>query len=133
MNKAVRIVYDKQCPVCHQYCVLAKKHAEQETELIDARETSELMAEITRQGLDIDEGMVVEVDGVLYYGAEAIHVLGSRGPRRGAFNALNRLLFKNVNMARFLYPLLRSCRNLLLKVLRVNRINNLGVDGKDRF
>ncbi|NKB98869.1 MAG: DUF393 domain-containing protein [Pseudomonadales bacterium] len=133
MNKLIRVVYDKQCPACNQYCVLAEKFSEREIELIDARDASELMDDITQLGLDIDEGMVVEVDGQLHYGADAIHVLARTGPRRGLFNRVNRLMFSNAKVATLLYPLLRSVRNLLLKMLRVSRINNLGVAGKIKF
>ncbi|MEM7363574.1 MAG: DCC1-like thiol-disulfide oxidoreductase family protein [Pseudomonadota bacterium] len=133
MNKTIRIVYDKQCPVCDQYCLLAEKHTPQEVTLIDARQSSELMNEITRRGLDIDDGMVVEVDGVLHYGADAIHALALLSPRSGVFNFVNRVMFQNAKVARFMYPLLRSCRNVLLKILGISRINNLRHPNNRRF
>ena len=133
MNRIIRIVYDKQCPICHHYCQLAERHMERDVELIDAREASALMAEITKQGLDVDEGMVVELDGVLHYGAEAIHLLATIQPPTGAFNVTNAVLFRNASVARCLYPILRFCRNLLLKARGVKRINNLRHSGKDRF
>lgn len=133
MSKKIRIVYDKQCPACNQYCVLAEKYAEREVELIDARDVSALMDEITERGLDIDDGMVVEIDGELHYGADAIHVLAAIGPRTGVFNVVNRLFFQNARAARVLYPVLRRFRNFLLKVLGVKRINNLGINGRDKF
>lgn len=134
MNKKIEVVFDKQCPACSMYCELVQSSADPETvNLIDARDDSDLMAEITNRGLDIDEGMVVTVNGDLHYGAEAIHVLASLDARSGLFNRANRVLFKNIRVAHLLYPMMRSVRNLLLKVLGVARINNLKVRGRDKF
>ncbi len=40
---------------------------------------------------------------------------------------------KSETLASFLYPILKSCRNLLLKLLGKSRINNLGKIGNDKF
>jgi predicted DCC family thiol-disulfide oxidoreductase YuxK len=134
MKKKVDIVYDKACPVCHTYCVLAKKADSDVVNLVDAREDSPLMRDITEQGLDIDEGMVVKVagDDQLYYGAEAIHRLAELG-ESNAFDRVNRLFFASLPRARVLYPALKQVRNIILKILGVSRINNLAQPGKDKF
>ena len=135
MTNKIEVVYDKQCPACSIYCELLQSGASDSYQyvLADAREDSEAMREITRRGLDIDEGMVVVKDGELYYGADAIQILAEQGPRQGIFNRLNRLLFGQIWMAHRLYPMLRSLRNLLLRVLGVRRINNLRVPDRDQF
>ena len=89
--------------------------------------------EITRAGLDIDQGMVVKAGGNLYYGADAIHALALLGTNSGLFNRIARLSFRYRPVARVLYPMLRLCRNLLLKYLGKTKINNLKVPGNDRF
>lgn len=131
----VKLVYDKRCPACSQYCEWVKSSAVQPEHvvLVDARAHSELMAKITQSGLDIDEGMVVEVAGELYYGAEAIHKLAELDGLLGWFGALNRVMFRHVRVARLLYPAMRWVRNGLLEVLGVRRINNLDILGKDKF
>lgn len=53
--------------------------------IIDARESSEVMDEITGMGLDIDQGMVLKLDGQIYYGSDAIHALSLIGTRSGFF------------------------------------------------
>jgi len=134
MSTKIEIVFDKKCPACSKYCELVQSSADPGTvSLIDARQNSDLMVEITSRGLDIDEGMVVSAEGKLHYGAEAIHALAEMDSGRGLFNHANRLLFKSRHVARILYPCLRSVRNLLLKLLGVGRINNLGVSGRDKF
>lgn len=101
--------------------------------LIDARDPSDLMTRITDLGLDIDEGMVVVVNEELTFGAEAIHTLALVNRRSGFFNRANSLIFGNRRVAKIIYPVLRSVRNLLLKILGVDRINNLKVHGRNKF
>ena len=128
----VEVVYDKECPVCDLYC-RAVDVAEGELLRIDAREPGEAMDEITALGLDIDEGMVVRVDGEIYYGPEAIHELALRSNNKGILNRFASFVFRSRAMAKFFYPILKAMRNLLLKILRKTRINNLEQPGRDRF
>lgn len=133
MKHPVKVVYDKQCPVCHAYCELARDADPDHTLLLDAREDSELMREVTRRNLDIDEGMVVEIDGKLFYGADAIFELARAGDSRHWFARVTAWLFRYRWMARITYPVFKALRNLLLKLLGRERINNLQQPGKDRF
>jgi len=133
-KEPIVLVYDKQCPACDLYCNLARIRADVgELDLVDARAGGPLMAEITRAGLDIDQGMVLKVGPQLYYGSDAIHALSLMSTRTGVFNRLAYWSFRSRRVARILYPALRALRNLLLKVLGKTKINNLGVTGNDRF
>jgi predicted DCC family thiol-disulfide oxidoreductase YuxK len=133
-TREILLVYDKECPVCDAYCRIVRiRESVGELRLINAREDTAVMAEITGQGLDIDQGMVLQVDGVLYYGPDAIHALSLMSSASGAFNRINHWIFRSKSRSRLLYPLLRSGRNLLLKALRKTKINNLQVPGNDRF
>ncbi len=130
----VVLVYDRQCPVCDAYCRLVRVRPSGGTlRLVDARASTAVMDEITAAGLDIDQGMVLKTGGRLYYGSEAINVLAQRSDRSGIFNRLNYHVFGSGRVARTIYPALRSCRNILLKLLGRTRINNLRVPGNDRF
>jgi hypothetical protein len=101
--------------------------------LVDARDGGAIMGEITGKGLDIDQGMVVKVGGEMYYGSDAIHVLALMGTNKGFFNRLCYWSFRSKAVSSVLYPILRACRNLLLKLLGKTKINNLKVAGNDRF
>ncbi|MBZ9612916.1 DCC1-like thiol-disulfide oxidoreductase family protein [Rheinheimera maricola] len=131
---AIMLIYDKDCPACNAYCQLVRiRQSVGELQLINAREDSAVMRELTAQGLDIDQGMVLKMADNSYYGSDAIYMLSLLSSRSGVFNRLNYHLFKSRRLAKVLYPLLRGCRNLLLKLLRKRKINNLGLHGNDRF
>jgi predicted DCC family thiol-disulfide oxidoreductase YuxK len=129
----VEILYDRECPVCDAYCTLAdvRKDAGR-IKLLDARKDSELLREVTARSLDIDEGMVVRYRGELHYGADAIHVLALLSPRKTLFDKISWLVFRSRKRARVVYPAMKAGRNLILKILRRTRINNLH-GGRTRF
>ena len=130
----ILLVYDWECPACDAYCRRVRVAAPAgELRLVNAREASPILAEITDAGLDIDNGMVVKLDGRLYYASEAISVLARLSARTNLFNKLSYALFRAPSMARIVYPVLRACRALLLKALSKTKINNLRIAGNDRF
>lgn len=129
-----QLVYDMQCPLCDAYCKLVRLEPKAgQLGLVNARERSDVMEEITAAGLDIDQGMVLKTDGRIYYGAEAIHALSLISSRGGLFNVLNYYTFRSSFVAKMLYPLLRAARNLLLKVMGRTKVNNLQIPGNDWF
>jgi predicted DCC family thiol-disulfide oxidoreductase YuxK len=125
-REEILLVYDQECPACNAYCqVVTIRESVGDLRIVDARENSEVMEEITSQGLDIDQGMVLKMGGQLYFGADAIHALALIGSRSGIFNRINYWMFKSKTASSILYPMLRFCRNLLLKILGKTKINNL--------
>ena len=74
----ILLVYDKECPACNYYCNLARIRASVgNLVLVNARENSPVMNEITAAGLDIDQGMILKVGDKLFYGSDAIQGLES--------------------------------------------------------
>jgi predicted DCC family thiol-disulfide oxidoreductase YuxK len=130
----ILLIYDKECPACDTYCRLVEvRPSAGRLTLVDARDRTPVMEEITKAGLDIDQGMVVKMDGRIYYGSDAIHALALVSSRSGFFNKLSHYAFRSRKLSHLLYPPLRACRNLLLKILRKTKINNLRIEGNDRF
>ena len=133
-NREILLVYDKECPACDFYCHLVRiRETVGELKLVDAREPGPAMETITSARLDIDQGMVLIIGSEMHYGSDAIHMLAMLGTRSGFFNRLAYQVFRSKRVARILYPVLRSCRNLLLKILRRTKINNLNLADNERF
>lgn len=128
MNKnKIFLIYDKECPVCNNFSQVVRiRETVGELEIINARDNSEVMDEITAEGLDIDHGMVLKMHGQLYYGSDAIHALALISSRSGIFNSVNYWVFKSKILSIILYPVLCFSRNLLLKILGKSKVNNLG-------
>jgi len=133
-REEILLVYDGECPACNAYCqVMRIRESVGDLKIVDARQDSDVLREITSEGLDIDQGMVVKMGGQLYYGSDAINALALISSRSGVLNRLNYWMFKSKSASKILYPMLRACRNLLLKILGKSRINNLGLENNNRF
>ena len=133
-REEILLVYDRECPACNAYCQIVQiRKSVGELKIVDARENSDVLNEITARGLDIDQGIVLKMGDQLYYGSDAINALALIGSRSGIFNRLNYWIFKSKTISKILYPVLRSCRNLLLKILGKSKINNLGIENNQNF
>ena len=130
----ILLVYDKECPVCNAYCQIVRIRASVgDLKIVDARKRSDVMDEITAKGLDIDQGMVLKIGDQLYYSSDAIHALAIISSRSGIFNRFNYWVFRSKTISSWLYPFLRFFRNILLKILRKTKINNLEVPDNEKF
>ena len=117
-DKGATIVYDGGCPFCTAYVRLVRlREAIGPVRLVDAREGGPIVDEIVAAGLDLDDGMVLKLDGVLYHGDECLNRLALLSTSSGAFNRFNAWMFRNPLAARLAYPVLRSGRNLALRLL----------------
>lgn len=129
-NEAARtdawLVYDGECPVCKTYCKYIRiREAAGTLQLVDARQPSALMDEITAAGLNIDQGMVLKFKDVMYYGPDAIHILTLLSTPSGIFNRINYYVFSTKAGAKIFYPIGKAFRTLLLKLLGIKYIENL--------
>ena len=133
-REEILLVYDRQCPACNAYCQIVRiRECVGDLRIVDARENSEVMNEITAQGLDIDQGMVLKMGEQLYYGSDAINKLALIGSRSGIFNRFNYWMFKSKTASSIFYPLLKFARNVLLKTLGKTKINNLNAKDNNKF
>src|SRR5687768_2368089 len=97
----LRIVYDGDCPFCRSYVALLRLRERYDVRLVDARKEPALAAQY---GLDLNEGMIVDLDGKVHHGARAMSLLsrlsGTISPLRWEW------------VASVVYPLFRCGRNI---------------------
>lgn len=124
MNKTpVQVVYDGECPFCKAYTKMLRIQQHFDVELINARDPHPLVTEIADQGLNLDDGMVVKLGGVIYHGADAMNRLAIMSTKFGLIRRLSNWIFSNPTRSRLLYPFLRFGRNMSLKLLGFKKIN----------
>ena len=117
------LLYDGECPFCSRYVRHVRlREAIGPITLANAREHAALVEEVRRLGFDVDTGMVLKLDGNYYHGADCIHALALLTTPSGWFNRLNSLVFKSSTAAKVLYPMLRTGRNLTLRLLGRGRL-----------
>lgn len=113
----IRIVYDGDCPFCSAYARLARLRQRHDVELVNAREARGLVRRLRRRGMDVDDGMIVLVDGEAHHGDDAAAYLesaargGPGGDGRSAGGG------DGGGWIRRVYPLLYRLRGLALRLL----------------
>ena len=113
------LLYDGDCPACSAYVATARlRQLYPGLRIVSARSEPTLVAELRSKGCEINEGMVLCLDGAIHFGADAtrmIAVLGRASPSRWRRAALG--FVGTAPWARPLYPWLNRGRQLLLRLL----------------
>lgn len=121
----IEMVYDSDCPICNMFAC-SIRGAENVT-LIDGRLDSDLLELAKAKKLNIDTGSIVRMNGKIYHGTEAFHVVAQHVKTRGLVGFLNRNFFRFRSVAKITYPVFVSTRRLLLAILRRPLINSKSI------
>jgi predicted DCC family thiol-disulfide oxidoreductase YuxK len=119
------LLYDGECPFCSRYVARARiVAAAGPLALLDARLHPDLVRHHAAAGLDINEGMILHLDGQTWFGGDVLSRLALLSTRSDAFNKANAALFRHLRLSRLLYPLLRGGRNAALTLLGRGKIDH---------
>lgn len=117
------VVFDGECPFCSRYLQFLKlRETTGAVRLVNARSGDSIAIELQKAGYDLNQGMVVRYKGQTYYGADSVHVLACLSTESRMFNRINNAIFRSLIVSRALYPILRLCRNVTLRLLRRSKI-----------
>lgn len=117
------LIYDGDCPFCSQYVLLARiRDATGPMALLNARDGGPECARARDLGYDLNEGMLLHLDGRDYFGADCLNRLALLSTRSGFFNRVTALVFQSPTVTRFCYPLMRAGRNATLRLLGRSKI-----------
>ena len=109
------IYYDGDCPFCSKYVQLSRLRASVgRVDLIDLRSDTAARTRFAAQGLDPDQGMIVETEGGVFHGADAVQAISAMSSKSGFLNRLAATIFGNRLLATMLYPFMRAGRNATL-------------------
>jgi predicted DCC family thiol-disulfide oxidoreductase YuxK len=118
------LLYDGECPACSAYVAMARlRQLYPGLKVLNARSEPDLVAELRTRGYEINEGMVLCLDGAIHFGADATRLiarLGSASSSRWRRMALG--LIGTAPWSRRIYPWLNRGRGVLLRLLRRGRI-----------
>ncbi len=113
----IAIVYDGDCPFCRSYVTITRiRKAVGTPTLVNARERPDLVRSLAQSGIDLNSGIAVYYQGQIYAGGEAMHLLALLSAPEGVLDTLISALLQWRSFALWIYPALRSGRNLLLKL-----------------
>lgn len=117
------LLYDGECPVCSRFVLWSRiKEARPEIRLLDARQNPDLVAEFRSAGIEINDTMLLRLDGKDYVGADAMAALERFMPGEGLAPRLLRKLVASRGALRLAYPVLVRLRKLLLALMGRSQI-----------
>ena len=114
----VSLIYDGECPFCSRFARYTRlKKTLSTMRLINAREGGPEVDQAVARGLVLDEGMVLVIGSAYYHGDACLNRLALMSSESDPINRLNAFLFRSPTISRLAYPILRSGRNLVLRLL----------------
>lgn len=114
----LEVIYDGDCPFCSSYVDYCRlKDAFPNVILTNARTVPGRIADFRREGIDINEGMIVIYGGATYFGDRAMAILTQISRSDATFQRFFRFLFRWPFLAVPVYNALRMGRNLTLILL----------------
>lgn len=112
------VIYDDDCPFCRNYVgMLRFREAVGPVTLQDARDGGPVVEALTDAGYNLDDGMVLLINGEVHHGADAMTRMALLSSDSSLFNRLNAAIFRHPRLSRVLYPVLRTGRNVTLHLL----------------
>ena len=112
------LLYDGECPACSSYVAFSRlRQTRPALRVLDAREHPDLVEELRRRGYEINEGMLMQLDGRILFGAEVTRMMARLGEDPGLVRGAVLKAVGDAPWSRALYPVLSAGRRLLLKVL----------------
>jgi predicted DCC family thiol-disulfide oxidoreductase YuxK len=112
------IYFDGECPFCSRFAHFQELQRNvEEVRLINLRDATADRRRLESLGFDLDKGMVLDIDGKLYPGDEAAHLLALLSTSASLLARLNRLALGTRTGSALLYPMLRLGRNASLLAL----------------
>ena len=110
------LLYDGECPFCSFYVAKSRfgTAIAQPLQLVDGRQAPCLVARLRREGCDLEEGMILVLDGRRYHGAAAMTVLEGMTAGTGGFGRLGRWFASSPARVSLAYPWLRRLRRAAL-------------------
>jgi len=113
------LFYDGDCPFCSRYSELMQaRNKLGQFAIISLRDDQASAQEFRALGLDLEQGFVFRYNGVIYHGADAMHVLATATRQQDPWLRLNHAIFGKRTLTKWLYPVLRFGRWLALLLLK---------------
>lgn len=115
VNKEIILLYDGECPICTRYREYVELRKKYNVQLYNAREHPDLIERLRKQGYNIDEGMILLVDGQTFHKHEAIVMLERMTESKGWWDTALRKVMEVPFLMKICYPFLFFIRWVLLK------------------
>ncbi|MGM0623884.1 MAG: DCC1-like thiol-disulfide oxidoreductase family protein, partial [Campylobacterota bacterium] len=102
--KTLQLYFDKECPFCKNYATYLQLQKNYAVQLKDARQYPKEIEQLRQSGYDIDEGVIVVLEGQTFHGVAAIELIDTLSHDKRFLTKLIRFLIR-LKLLKVLYPL----------------------------
>lgn len=118
--KTIKLYYDDECPFCKEYSRYVKLKQNYEITVINARDEHMQIREFKKKGMDINKGMILEIDGQLWQGEEAILQIDYLLVHKTFSDKVRTFVTTIPYLMKLLYPVIKGFRYITLKIIGKN-------------
>ena len=122
MKKKIKIFYDGSCVFCNNYIQLVKLKEDFDVSLVNLRDNLEDAKIFFNRGINVDEGMIIEIEDKIYFGTNAMIFLSKYDKATNLSNFLINKIFKSNLFPDLIYSLFKLIRVFVLKLKRIKLI-----------
>lgn len=116
MKPEVILLYDGECPICREYKKYVELRKKVDLSIQDARQHPVLIEQLRSKGYDINQGMILIVNGEVYHRDQVIVMLGAMTEAKGILDVILRAFIRKPKLMKRIYPFLKGLRYCLLKM-----------------
>ena len=120
MLKKIKLYYDKECPFCNQYSKYVELKKIFNIEVINARENPKTLKKFNDLGYDINKGMLIEYEEMVYQGSDAIQMIDKHLSKNTIQDKFLSMIVNLPGFKSIFYPIAKIFRRVILKVLGKN-------------
>ena len=122
LPEEILLYYDGECPICRNYKEYLELRKKYDIRILNARDHLDEMKELERIGCDINQGMILVVDGLVSQGENALGVLFYLSGTKGFCDKLLFRLIQTHEIRICVYPLIKGIRKIMLFLLGVSKM-----------
>lgn len=108
------LYYDGDCPFCLQFQLYVELRKKVDIELRNARDYRLEMQQFKNDGIDINKGLIVLIDGNIFHGAKALNQVQKYLEPKSYLETKFMQIMSAKRLMAVLYPLINVFRKVLL-------------------
>lgn len=122
MKTEIKIFYDGSCFFCKNYIRFVKLKEDFNVSLYNLREHLDIADNFFKRGINVDDGMIIEIKDKIYFGVQAMIFLSKYDENKNIYNFLINKIFKLNFFPNFFYSVFKLIRIFVLKLMKIKLI-----------
>jgi predicted DCC family thiol-disulfide oxidoreductase YuxK len=112
--QTIKIIYDKDCYLCSNFQAYLELKKQFKIEFVDMNMHQDLVKSYAEKGFILDNGMVLDIDGKIYQGQEAVMQIEKLIGKQTWFDSFFSFCMRTPWLVAIGYPIAHAIRRVLL-------------------